>query len=183
MKTIRSNCFETNSSSTHALTIEFPSVFRDVEMKFIIDQEFDLQESDFTNSSYDKANFFLAYAYVTNNKNLFETVVNLIEQFCGIKVTCYINKWNSVEKTRDKVVITSESFDDLSETITSQSDEKLIEELEEEDTFCYMLGEYGHDNVLDILEIVEPITKDEDKLLKIIFSNQSIFEEHSYYDG
>lgn len=182
MKTIRFNCFETNSSSTHALTIGFPLEFPKPEQKFITDQRFNLHESDFQNSMYEKANFFLSYAFVLGNVDHFNRVVSVIKDFCGVNVEAYIEKWNADTRTRDTIEITPESFKSLL-LYSLETDEDLLEELYEEEMFSYMIGDYGHSSVRDIVETVEPIISDYDKLQQVIFSNLSIFEEHHYFDG
>ena len=92
MKTIRQNCFETNSSSTHSLTLHAPSSVARPTTTFLaneegfIDVELDHDPSDGDGSMNNRLKFLLSFAYLTGNQKAFDQVKNIVETFTKIPI-------------------------------------------------------------------------------------------------
>jgi hypothetical protein len=173
MKTIRPNCFETNSSSTHSLTLHAPTAVGRPVTTFlpndegVIEIQLDESPSELESCLTDKLSFLLSYAYASGDQAKFDNVRSVVEKFTGIPVKTVIQKREKTEW------VTAE--------VTEVPAENSAEDLED---FAGMFtGDYGNGPLEDFVSVAEEIFASDDMILTFVFSNHYGFSSETYYDG
>lgn len=178
MKTLRTNCFETNSSSTHAYSL---NTLRDENAKltqtFIVDDsgklEFTISDcSSVVNSLVGKVNFLFSAAYYIGDQAAFDRIRTTIENFT--KATVVVKKPKSWRE---------EEISNVAEVYKHGADENP-EDIE--DFLADIFGYFSREDYCDMPTFVREFkiyTKSENTIKAFIFSNFAPFEEHEYYDG
>jgi hypothetical protein len=177
MKTLRTNCFETNSSSTHAYSLNtLSNEDAKLTQTFIVDDsgklEFSITEcSSVENSLHGKASFLFSAAYYIGDQAAFDHIRSAIESFTKAKVVVKMQKsWRG------------EEILDITEVYKHEpDDEELVEEFLA-DTFSYFSRE-DFCGIETFIREFNIYTKSEKTITAFIFSNFAPFEEHTYYDG
>ncbi len=166
MKTVRSQVFETNSSSTHAVTL-CVSHARKPSMKPYSPDNAPITVNISKWNSWEeeswtaKIQFLALYLKTLGRIQELEKCLKLISDFAGFDVE--VNK-------EDLHKIPTESIEADAEELLG-------------DHFSYFLREYyGHDSVEDFREVVEDLLSKDDTILAFICST-GWFDVQGYYDG
>lgn len=173
MKTIRTNCFETNSSSTHSITLCGVNLSNNQKptMTFVKDAEIEIHVgcSDPDSNVVGKLSFLLAYADTMADQVLFDRLIKVVEDFSGAIIKPYKTEYNREAKTWEKNAYL---------TVRSEAGDL-------EDTFSeFIHSEYAHADGADIQNTVEKhIIDSDEKLIIFLFSTHSAFDKQEYYDG
>lgn len=174
MKTIRTNCFETNSSSTHAYSVSAPSDLSIKPMQTFVTEDgvvkVNLSTGEPSDSMLGKLSFLLSVAYYIGNQTAFDRVVKVAEDFAKIKLDVQgriVKDGKYVWDTITTVLPVEEDEDERNDALN--------------DTFYSWTNEYGHDGVDSFIEEVEKIWASEQSILVFVFSNLSPFHTESYY--
>lgn len=173
MKTIRPNCFETNSSSTHSLTLHAPTAVGRPVTTFLPNEEGVIEirlsqsPSELESCLTDKLSFLLSYAYAAGDQAKFDNVRAVVEKFTGIPVKITLNKCDG------KICVTAE--------ITEVPAENSADDLE--DFAGVFTGDYGNGSLEEFIDVAEKIFKSDDMILTFVFSNHYGFSSETYYDG
>lgn len=176
MKTLRTNCFETNSSSTHAYSL---NTLRDDSVKltqtFITEDGIinatvtDLYTAN--NSLQGKLDFLVSAAFHLGNQPALDRIRKTVEDFTKAKLV--------IKKAKS---YSSETIDDV-QYVMSYADEDP-EALD--DILSDTLGKFSYEDYCDIETFRREFaiyTKSENTIKAFLFSNFSPIEEHTYYDG
>lgn len=176
MKTIRHNCFETNSSSTHAYTIFAPPKVLAPTAKLIPGQDgtitIDITDFEGENTITDRIAFILSYAYYTNDKPLFNQVVACVNSFCECKLLVTTRIWNPHSKKYDSLVVNEENLLGLCDK------DKLRDEF-----YSFLKTEYEERDFEYIEYEIKRIRSSNEMLKTFIFSNHTAFTKEEFYDG
>lgn len=171
MKTIRHNTFETNSSSTHAYTVSVPAKNEDAASTFIPKDgklEFCISAGvDGENNLFNRVNFLLNFADVTQNEEAFKMVVETIEEFCN----CKVNVTHRVYKNQEWVTLNDYK-------IIRAEDHDVHDAVS--DTFYSFLYDSDAET---FIEENNKIFEDKEKIKTFIFGRSDRFNTESYYDG
>lgn len=186
MKTIRANCFETNSSSTHSYTVNAPS---DLSLKpsqtFVTEDgivRVTINAGEPSESLLGKLSFLLTATYFIGDQPGFDRVVSVAEEFAKVKLEITRKEWKDgkwvegpVTKVMDygDAVVTDEDFDD-------DSVHPAAETIRDE--FCSWVNECGHETADDFINEVSEIVESEQAILVFIFSNVLPFGTETYYN-
>lgn len=177
MKTLRTNCFETNSSSTHAYSL---NTLSNEDLKptqtFIADDDGNIstQITDLysvENSLPGKLHFLVSAAYHLGDQRAFDLIRQTVENFTKAKLVIRKPK-NYREEEIPNVT-----------TVMDYSGEK---EADLDDILTDTLSKFSYDDYCDIGTFKREFaiyTKSENTVKAFIFSNFSPVEEHTYYDG
>lgn len=162
MKTIRQNTFETNSSSTHAYTINVmandkptfkPLIYVD---KYTVTNSYD--ESDSWNG---RATLCIRYGYITTGQPTVNNILEWLAEFLGVPVT-------------------------LDERVLKSSKECGAPVDDDEALHDYMRDEFyswcRDGGTEDFISDMNKITSDKNLFLSFVFSESSVSTE-TYYDG
>lgn len=178
MKTTRTNCFETNSSSTHSFTVNAPyrldlkpsATFLPGESGKIEVQI--LGSVDFESCLYDKLNFVLAFAYLTGDKEGYDRVIRVVESFTNLPVDVTARKYEAGAGYKTYQV---------TEVPVYETEEAMHEAVE--DTFYSYVRDYGHGSVENFLEEGRKVIASDQSVLVFIFTNHRGFSRETHYDG
>ena len=163
MKTTRTNCFETNSSSTHSLTVFSAGANLKPIYNFVGDDAGEVHVKvgnvyDVDSTPIEKLGFLLTYASVTGSQELFDRVVKIAADFSKLTIV------------PDKAEVEGEPLDeDEYEDVLS-------------DDFYKFTNEYGHGSVEDFKSSVDEIIEDDASILAFIFGAGG-FDRTEHYDG
>ncbi len=191
MKTIRQNCFETNSSSTHSLTLHAPSSVARPSTTFLaneegfIDVSLTTDPSECESSMPDKLSFLLSYAYIVGDQSKFDQVKNVVETFTKIPIRAKINRWDYKERkniSETDVQTVCQEMAEIRATIEdkNEADKKVGKKC---NSFDYFVGDYGHSSMEDFMSEASKIFASDEMVLTFIFSNSGGFTSETYYDG
>ena len=173
MKTIRPNCFETNSSSTHSLTLHAPTAVGRPVTTFlpndegVIEVRLNTSPYELESCLIDKLSFLLSYAYASGDQVKFDNVRDVVEKFTGLPVK------TTIQKREDKGWLTSE--------VTAVLTESTPGDLE--DFGGVFTGDYGNGPLKEFVSVAERIFASDDMILTFIFSKHCAFSSETYYDG
>ena len=188
MKTIRGNCFETNSSSTHSLTVHAPS---NLDLKpaatFLPDESGKIsitigQDTDYESCLQDKLNFALTFAHTLGDQEGYDRVVRVVESFTNIPLDVKCRRYDSEAGKYVTEQVTSVVKHDLAEDADEEEREEAASD-EMEDMFGSYTGDYGHGSVSDFIEEGKKVIASDQSILVFIFSNHCGFSRESHYDG
>lgn len=180
MKTIRSNCFETNSSSTHSFTVNTVNLQNKPDVTFIPDTNneihIDISRGDSADSAtpQDKSAFLLLFADTISDQKLYDRIINIIETFTKAKVIPSFTKWVGGKNVTVSPYLTIEPSEDAEE---DEVNENLA------DTFGYYVGEYGHGSSEEFKEDILKIVSTDESIKVFIFSSKQGVSTESHYDG
>lgn len=178
MKTVRQNVFETNSSSTHSVTLCVrsgatptmkPYSAGDVPVTVKISQwGYDGEDEGWQV----KLGMLAAYLKTIGNLDRLEQIRSNLEKFAGFPIS-----------------IDQESLDKLP-TVSDQKRTEMDEDgCESEaddyvrDIFSYFINEYyGHETVGDFRHAIDSVIEDDDTALAFLCST-GWFDVQGYYDG
>lgn len=186
MKTIRTNCFETNSSSTHSLTLH--SVNKDAKLTttFLPDENGGITTkiqdcSDLESTIQDRLSFLISWANFTGVQENFDRVVKVVEEFTKMKLTVQRQMLVDVPgKKYPERVWKEVTTVDPQNIANSDLDEDEFEELVSDEFYKFYIDEYNKGSfAADANEII----KDEKLILLFIFSSSGGFSREIYYDG
>ena len=173
MKTIRQNTFETNSSSTHAYSVNRLVKTNRADTNIIPDEagEVKIHLTDDTGSSpQSKLTLLLFYAYTVGDQEMFDRIVRVVENFSGARVVASIKAWSGKEWKQTCPVVTVSA--DGSRTGDKMSD-----------TFYSWTNESGHGSTEDFVSTMDEIGADDDTIKVFIFSSRQNISTETYYDG
>lgn len=178
MKTVRYNTYETNSSSTHAYTVNAVNKNNRPDLN-IIPREDGCIYVSFTEASeavpQEKIGHLLKYANHIGDQEMFDRVRKVVEEFTGatLKVSgsAYVDgKW---VKNEDWRVVSKPKFD--------FNDEDADWESISDEWYSYTC-EYGHDGAEDFCNVMNEIGRTEENIKIFIFSSNQGFHVESYYN-
>jgi hypothetical protein len=175
MKTTRSNCFETNSSSTHAYSLNtFKEESWKLSQTFIPDEnnQIHVEISDLDNvenSMAGKLQFLVSVAYHKGDQHAFDRIKRAVKDFTNA----------------DLIVNKPKSWRDDTSILNVKAVNNILEdEIRDylDDTFNRFTREdYG--SVDELILNFNTYTKSENSIKAFIFSNFAPFEKQEYYDG
>jgi hypothetical protein len=178
MKTVRYNTYETNSSSTHAYTVQSVNTKNRPDLNIIPDEDGFIRVG-FTEATdavpQDKIGHILNYANSIGDQEMFDRVRRVVEEFTGakllVKTTMYVNKqWETVE---DVCVVTNPKFD-------FNSEDEDWETLK--DQWYSYTCEYGHGSIHEFCDVMNEIGRTDKNLKIFIFSSKQGVGIESYYN-
>lgn len=179
MKTIRYSTYETNSSSTHAYTVQSVCAKNRPDLNIIPDDDGFIRVG-FTEATeavpQEKIGHLMKYADSIGDQEMFDRVRKVVEEFTGavlkVRGGSYIkNKW---VQTDDFRVVSNPKFD--FDTEEDEDWERLSEEW-----YSYTC-EYGHGSIREFCEVMNEIGNSEENLKIFIFSSKQGVDVESYYD-
>lgn len=173
MKTIRQNTFETNSSSTHAYSVNRLNKANRADTNIIPDENGEVKvnlSDDSGSSPQSKLSLLLFYAYTVGDQEMFDRIVRVVENFSGARVAAVVNKWSGKSWQKNCPVTTV-----LADG--SRTDDAM------EDTFCSWTNESGHGSTEDFVSTMDEIGADDDTIKVFIFSSRQNINTETYYDG
>lgn len=184
MKTIRYNTFETNSSSTHAYSVSSVNLKNRVDLNIIPDENGEIRlrlttmDEDITPQA--KISHMLLYANTTGNQEMFDRIVQTVEDHTGGKLYVEARVWNK-DKWVDVSPLTTVSNPRM---IFESDDDETVEANHEEisDTFYSFASEYGHGCVEEFIDDMEDIGSSTEKLKIFFFSSKQGVHIESYYN-
>ena len=159
MKTIRYNTFETNSSSTHAYTLNIPvkpSYKPIVESNKI---DINVNHNDCENWA-GRIGLLAHYLILSNCESQLKDLTAVIEEFAGFTVTFLNPEPDAVKSIIDE--------DLLSDYIS--------------DNFYEYTNDYGHGSVESFMETLDKILSTAGNTIAFIFSENS-YNTETYIDG
>jgi len=176
MKTIRTNCFETNSSSTHSFTVSAPTNLAiQPSQTFLPNSDgviaIQLGRDDPENSLRGKLKFLLTIAHDLGDQVAFDRVISVVQEFTKIPVKVSMNQWDGKAWQVNPVTAVKayKEGEDMTESI--------------EDEYYAWTREYGHGSVGDFVAEAQKCLKDEQTILTFIFTGFSPFDSEAHYDG
>lgn len=193
MKTIRTNCFETNSSSTHSITVNAKVDLAAKPIMTFLPNENGViianvgVNGDPESSMQDKLNFLLTFTYYTSDQKGFDLVKKTVEDFTKLPLTVEAMNYS---KERGRF---SESISVVREYSASDVDEDAEDEFGHEecsdqpwfgtvnDEFYSYVSEYGHESVDDFVAETRKILRSEQSVLVFIFTNHLAFAREAHY--
>jgi hypothetical protein len=174
MKTTRTSCFETNSSSTHAYTLDIPDLANRKPAYKFVDEEltFNLAISDYLEGTpLSKLRFILSLAHLAGCQAEFDRV---IETFAdeGIKITCTTTR-RVPGKSCCETVETAEveQYEDEDERNVALEDE------------LYKFTYNDDATIEEILEDMSRVYLTKENIKKFVLSDVNPFDSYTYYDG
>jgi len=190
MKTIRTNCFETNSSSTHSYTVSAPS---DLSLKpaqtFVTEDgivRVKINAGEPSDSLLGKLSFLLSATYFIGDQVGFDRVVKVAEEFAKVKLEITSRVWTNgewvegpVTKVEDHGAAPAERDED-DEDYDDESSHPAAETIRDE--YCSWVNEAGHENADDFINEVLEIVQSEQAILVFVFSDIHPFGTEIYYN-
>lgn len=177
MKTIRYNTYETNSSSTHAYTVNRLNRSNRPDLNIIPDDRgfIRLRLGEMTCATpQDKISHVLKYANSIGDQDMFDRIRKTVEEFTGGKLLINSMVWknNNYEEVELREVDNPKfDFDD------EDSDFDLLD-----DEWYSYSSEYGHGSIREFCDVMTEICSSEENLKIFIFSSKQGVEIESYYD-
>ena len=159
MKTIRQNTFETNSSSTHALSL-YSSKLGNRDVTFIASDDPVVVNVGgwlpfiINDSITEKIKFVVSYLFNTNQTDKLQEFQDAFNAFSPRKLEIVFN---------------------------AKYEPCGVDSLD--DYFSIFTCEYGHDGVEDFKVYADAIVKNADTMLDFVFTSANGWESESYYDG
>lgn len=180
MKTIRTNCFETNSSSTHSFTIHKANDISKLipSQTFIPGPNGDIDimmagAPDGDDSSIkNKLRFLLYYTVVIGNVEKHKQIIDVVETFTNAKLNILTREYDRALNASVVVPMVVKPIKD---------GEGFNAALEDE--FCSWVGEYGNGSVDDFKECANSWIESSDSIKAFIFSDVQPFSSEAHYDG
>ena len=177
---IRQNCWETNSSSTHAVTLNVLEVEPTMKPYSKNNKTIVIEKTSWEDYSLEnwktKMHFLGEYLGFLNRKSEFSRIEKLISDFAGFEIV-----YGSL--FYDIVPITLENENELK----TEKDYSVIDE-EDDDDYSVLMREFsyfsrGYESCEEFFqEDVEKILSSDDMILSFICSD-GWFEIETYYDG
>jgi hypothetical protein len=179
MKTIRHNTYETNSSSTHAYSVQDLNLKNRPDLNIIPGDDGFIRVgfTEMTESTpQNKIGHILNYANSVGDQELFDRVRKVVEEFTGAKLLVSAsvrlnNKWERVDDLREvanpKFNFDTEEEDDW-ETLNDQ--------------WYSFANEYGHGSINEFCGVMNEIGRTEENLKIFIFSSNQGVHVESYYN-
>ena len=169
MKTIRHNTFETNSSSTHAYTLNVP---KKADFKPLFEEgikSIDIQRySTGVTSWQSRLGLLSHYLVLTDRQKFLKNLIETVEHFIDKSINFIDRSYSVVYPIQSQLA----EGDDYAET--------LLEYLKDE--FYSMTNEYGHGSAKAFKDTLEEITSTIGLSLAFIFSN-SAYETETWYNS
>lgn len=183
MKTIRYNTFETNSSSTHAYSISAVNLKNRVDLNIIPDENgeirlrLDTMDEDITPQA--KISHMLHYANTTGNQEMFDRIVQTVEDHTGGKLYIEARVWDKGEWVKYPLTTISNP-----RMVFESDDADAVEANREKisDTFYSFASEYGHGCVQEFIDDMEDIGSSVEKLKIFFFSSKQGVNIEIYYN-
>lgn len=188
MRTIRSNCFETNSSSTHSITLHAPGKIQEPTSTFLankegfIDVELDADPSPDSNLK-DKLEFLLSFAYEVGDQDAFDTVKRVVEDFTKIPLRIKADVWNKDSRKWESFETTKVNPEAEENYLKFKKGDKKALDLTSDGFGSFINEDYGHSDFRDLYDEWNKIVASDDMIKTFIFSNHHAFTETEYYDG
>jgi hypothetical protein len=189
MKTIRTNCFETNSSSTHSYTVNAPS---DLSLKpaqtFVTEDgivRVKVNAGEPSDSLLGKLSFLLSATYFIGDQAAFDRVVKVAEEFAKVKLEISNREWVNgkwVEGPVTKVLDhgTPAAREEGDDDDDDGSEHPAAETIRDE--YCSWVNEAGHENADEFINEVSEIVQSEQAILVFVFSDSHPFRTETYYN-
>lgn len=177
MKTVRYSTFETNSSSTHAFTVNPVDLANKPDLNIIPDENgcivLGLCGAE-SGVPQEKIGHLLKYANSIGDQDAFDRVRKVVEEFTGAQLIVKTKQWSGSKMVsyEDLRVVTNEKIDFEEE----EDIDNLIDEW-----YSYTHA-YGHGGVSEFCSVMNEICSTEENIRIFIFSSkQSVYSE-TYYD-
>jgi len=185
MKTIRHNTFETNSSSTHALSISMNNITKPT-FKPISEDTVEIGIYSYGYETWkDRLSMLITYCIVRDKISKINDILELVSGFVGFPVKTvfklediYINTTDDSYNRKMYQIEKDGKFFRLYEWTDEMIDD------DDFDQFSEFFGNsgYGEDSAKDLVDKLENIISNQEKLLAFVFSENPISSEE-YYDG
>ena len=175
MKTIRQNCFETNSSSTHALILCRTLSNSGIDTTFIPNANGEVHINTTyggncqDNDPWSKSKLLLYYAETISDESLYNRIVSVIESTAGVKVTTERTVYDNGKTKLDRPAF---------KPLTEEEKQYAIR-----DKFYKFTCEYGNGSVEGFVEAIESILNNDTNIKNFIFCSKNGIELNAYYDG
>lgn len=175
MKTVRSQVFETNSSSTHAVTLCVSHARKPAMRPYSYDNEPITIGVRSYNSWEDegwttKMQFLALYLKPLGRLDELEKCRKMVEDFAGFEI-------NFDQESLDKIKTPTDGTQ-ISDSMSSDLEDEYLS-----DYFSYFISEYhGHDSIADFREHVENLLSNDATILAFVCST-GWFDVEGYYDG
>lgn len=175
MKTIRQHTFETNSSSTHAFTVNSIKDCKPDTTFYSEDGTYNisLSYSNGENNPKDKAGFLLHFAKVYGSEDMYDNILRVVGDFSKLNIVATRRYWDNDQRT----YVTTE---EKPEFVKYDSDKNLYESIG--DAFYEFTCEYGHGSAKKFIDDMLNIVKSDENIIKFVFSSKQGFEIESYYN-
>lgn len=195
MKTIRTNCFETNSSSTHSFTLCIPSKDKKRPTQTVLPNEEGIIQVPISSCEGEggvlsKIALLLSIAYYIGDQEGFDRVKKVVTDFTKLPVKAVLTERDystkpvtitTSEVTKVKQYAEAAVVEDSDEYDDDEESSEMLDFIS--DDFCYWTGEYGHGSAKAFVEDSQEILNDEDRIMTFIFTNHQAYGTESHYDG
>lgn len=177
MKTVRQNVFETNSSSTHAVTLCVSHDRKPSSKPYVEGGFYDFKLSTWgpngeDESWYSKLQLLGLYLRILGRDDEFRKVLDLVGKFADIIITLNEEYWNKVEVYSDT--------EKVENPWSKQSKSAATWELDSR--FDYFTKDEYSDCVEDFRDKVEDILSNDQTIVAFVCSG-GWFDLTTYYDG
>lgn len=178
MKTIRQNTFETNSSSTHAYTLQTVKLDNKPDLNFLPDSDgivkLSIRDADASNDPRSKASLLLSFLAVCGLGELYHKALNTISEFSGYTVQVSDYRYNQDSGKWDVCDVVIEEPYSPDEEEDDEWDNPIAE------NFGDYLYEYG-DTVSSFYDKMKEIAEDPEKTKIFVFCSKQGFSIDTYY--
>ena len=188
MKTVRQHTFETNSSSTHAYSVDTLNESNRIDLNIIPDENGEIvlfpSTMDESNTPQSKISHMLAYARAIKDQELFERIVETVNEHTGGKLVVKDRVWRDKNYHHDIIEKIEGPKLDLAAILAADEDDDAFEDDREclRDTFYSYTCEYGHGSLEDFVEVHEAIASSKATLGIFFFSSKQGVNVASYYN-
>jgi len=179
MKTIRQSIFESNSSSTHAFSVNIINPNNKPDCTFIPDEnnEIHIKLENGPGASnatpQDKSSLLLLYAGKTGNQDLFNRVITIIEDFTKAKVVTSYSSYDYSSKSHvtisPYIVVVTNKEDNFNNDVG--------------DTFYDFCSDLGHGSEQEFNSVMNEVIKSDESIRTFIFSSKQGFCVAAGYEG
>jgi hypothetical protein len=177
MQTVRYNTYETNSSSTHAYTVNSLNCSNRPDLNIIPDDDgfIRIGFTEMTESTpQDKIGHILNYANSIGDQEMFDRIRKTVEEFTSAKLLISARVW------KDRKYETVEDMREVSNPKLDLEDEDSLESLRDE--WYSFACEYSHGGIAEFCEVMNEICRSEENLKIFIFSSKQGVGIESYYN-
>jgi len=177
MQTVRYNTYETNSSSTHAYTVDSLNRNNRPDLNIIPDDDgfIRIGFTEMTESTpQDKIGHILNYANSIGDQEMFDRIRKTVEEFTSAKLLISARVW------KDRKYETVEDMREVSNPKLDLEDEDSLESLRDE--WYSFACEYSHGGIAEFCEVMNEICRSEENLKIFIFSSKQGVGIESYYN-
>ena len=177
MQTVRYNTYETNSSSTHAYTVDSLNRSNRPDLNIIPDDDgfIRIGFTEMTESTpQDKIGHILNYANSIGDQEMFDRIRKTVEEFTSAKLLISTHIW------KDRKYETVEDMREVFKPKLDLEDEDALESLNDE--WYSFANEYGHGGINEFCGVMNEIGRTEENLKIFIFSSNQGVHVESYYN-